>query len=83
MTFGPLAISRGNPVNYRANGTSVLPPPGSLSELLARSNGTGSFINTFLNRFEDELESRQVAKNDTPGKKKKDDITVEGETCRP
>ena len=83
MSFGPLAISRGNPVNYRANGTSVLPPPGSLIELLARSNGTGSFINTFLNRFEDELESRQVAKNDTPGKKKKDDITVEGETCRP
>ena len=83
MTFGPLAISSGNPVNYRANGASVLPPPGSLSELLARSNGTGSFINTFLNKFEEELESQQVAKNDTPGKKKKDDITVEGETCRP
>lgn len=83
MNFGPLAISSGSPVNYRANGASVTPPPGSLGELLARSNGTGSFINTFLNKFEEELESQQVAKNDTPGKKRKDDITVEGESCRP
>ena len=79
ITFGPLAISAGNPVSYKANGVPVLNPPGSLGELLARNNGTGSFINSFLNKFEEALEAKAES-ND--GKKNKAELVVEGETCR-
>jgi hypothetical protein len=82
ISFGPLAISAGNPVSYTADGVPVLNPPASLGELLARNNGTGSFINDFLDKFEDALEAKAETANSN-GKKNKGELVVEGETCRP
>ena len=56
MTFGPFAISTGNPVNYYINGQPLAPP------WLAAAFGatTGDFVVSFISEFQDSLEALLV-----------------------
>ena len=87
VSFGPLAISSGNPIQYVGGAGTVANPPATLGELIARNSGSGTggtTINEFLSRFEEALDARQNKSDDeTLKKKKQGDVVVEGETCRP
>ena len=87
ISFGPVAISSGSPVSYRAAAGAVANPPATISELISRKNGGGTgggVLEEFLSKFEEALDIQQSKSDDeTLKKKKQGDVVVEGETCRP
>ena len=83
LSYGPLALSHGNPVSYRLNGVSTLAPPSTFAELIARNSAGNNLIIDFLNKFEDAIEARAAKTDDPKDARNRGDLVVEGETCRP
>jgi hypothetical protein len=82
LTFGPSALSVGNPVSYAANGAPYVPP--WIASTV--SGGANSFVATFLDQFQTALDAQQVLAVDDPlGQKqrRKEGVVVEGEICKP
>jgi filamentous hemagglutinin family protein len=79
MTFGPFAMSTGNPVNYYINGQPLAPP------WLAAALGaaTSDFVVSFLSEFQDSLEFLLLDYTDPLAqyRQNKSNIVVEGNIC--
>ena len=81
MTFGPFAMSTGNPVNYYINGQPLAPP--WLAAALGAS--TGDVVVTFLSEFQDSLEALLIDYGYSDPlaqyRQNKSSIVVEGNIC--
>jgi hypothetical protein len=82
VTFGPSALSVGNPVSYAVNGAPYVPP--WIASTV--SGGANSFVATFLDQFQTALDAQQVLTADDPlglKQRRKEGVVVEGEICKP
>jgi hypothetical protein len=81
VTFGPSALSIGNPVSYAVNGAPYLPP--WIASTV--SGGANDFVATFLDKFQAAMDAQVASIDDPLGAKKrsKEGLVVEGETCKP
>lgn len=76
MTFGPQALTSGNPVSYSANGVTVIAPGTNTSQ----GSAPVDFVATFMSKFEDAV-AAQTSTADPDDKKKEKDVVVEGQSC--
>jgi filamentous hemagglutinin family protein len=81
VTFGPGALSVGNPVSYQVNGTPYLPPWVAAT----LSGGATDFVVTFLDQFQAVLDAQVLAMDDPLGIKQrsKEGLVLEGDICKP
>jgi hypothetical protein len=82
LSFGPSAVSIGNPVSYAVNGAPYVPPWIAATV----SGGANSFVATFLDQFQTALDAQQVLTADDPlglKQRRKEGVVVEGEVCKP
>lgn len=81
LTFGPGAISVGNPVTYAVNGVPYVPP--WIASTL--SGGSNDYVVSFLDQFQAVLDAQAVVADDPLGIKQhsNDSLVVEGELCKP
>lgn len=77
MTFGPNALTFGNPVSFTANGIPVI-APGTAPQ----GSAPIDFVSTFMDKFDQALVAQNVAALDPADPKKdKDQVVVEGQSC--